>query len=203
MSVHALILAGGRGSRLGNVDKGRLRLGNQILLDRVADRLRGAREPILVSVGPDWDGRPVPGIPLPDPDLPLGGPMAGLVAAARHLSDVGSTDLLVTVAVDTPFLPKDFVSRLVAAMADGANAVQAAWRDDSYPTNAIWRLSALGALHAPADSAALPHSPGKLLQQLDAGRVDWADTHDENPFANLNTLEDLTSLARRAQRPGT
>lgn len=202
MTVHALILAGGRGSRLGNVDKGMLRIGNKTLLDRVADRLRMVRAPLLVSVGQDWDGRPVPGIPLPDPDLPFGGPMAGLVAAARHLADAAPGALLVTVAVDTPFLPEDFVPRLVAAMAGGASAAQAVWRNNGYPTNAIWRLLALGALLKSEIRGAIPHSPKMLLQNLDAERVDWADTHGENPFANLNTLDDLATLARRAQKPG-
>ncbi|MEB0161178.1 hypothetical protein, partial [Pseudomonas sp. AH2 (2023)] len=78
----------------------------------------------------------------------------------------------------------------------------AGWGGNVYPTNAIWRLSALRDLPTRARNGSLPKSPKALLARLKATTLDWADTHAADPFANLNTLDDLLSLARRAQAEG-
>jgi molybdopterin-guanine dinucleotide biosynthesis protein A len=200
MKLHALILAGGQGTRLGLIRKDQIRIGGTSLVQRAVDRFRLVGAELLVSAGKEACPN-VPGATiLPDLDLPIGGPMAGLVAAAAHLESHGSRDLLVTTAVDTPFLPDDFVRRLVAALDGGALAAEAGWRGNLYPTNAIWRVSALADLPRLAREGTAPNSPKALLAKLEAPIVDWSDTHDEDPFANLNTLDDLVALARRAAR---
>lgn len=202
MRLHALILAGGQGSRLGLIRKDQIRIGRATLLDRMTEQFRAAGASILVSVGRETGLRRSDAVVLSDLDLPIGGPMAGIVAAAAHLGDRGSEDLLVTAAVDTPFLPDDFVRRLVAAIDGGALAAQAGWRGNFYPTNAIWRVSALTDLPRLAREGTAPNSPKALLAELGAPTVDWADKVDEDPFANLNTLDDLVALARRAAAMG-
>jgi molybdenum cofactor guanylyltransferase len=191
MTIHALVLAGGEGSRLGGVRKTDLRLRGQTLLDRVAGRLR---VPVLISTGFSIDPR---FSALPDPDLPIAGPLAGLVAAVTHLRTDPSVEIIVTVAVDTPFLPADYVDRLVAPLAHGADVAVALWRGNPYPTNAAWRLSAIAHLPERAAAATAPRGPKHLLEELGATPVDWGDTHAQDPFANLNTLGDLVALTRR------
>jgi molybdopterin-guanine dinucleotide biosynthesis protein A len=200
MSLYALILAGGQGSRLGLIRKDQVRINGISLLDRMVGHFSAAGANVLVSVGREISLRRDDAVVLPDPELPIGGPMAGLVAAVAHLESHGSRDLLVTTAVDTPFLPDDFVRRLVAALDGGALAAEAGWRGNLYPTNAIWRVSALADLLRLAREGTAPNSPKALLAKLEAPIVDWSDTHDEDPFANLNTLDDLVALARRAAR---
>lgn len=202
MRLHALILAGGQGSRLGLIRKDQVRFNGLSLFDRMAGQFSVSGANLLVSVGRETSLRRGDAIVLPDPDLPIGGPMAGLVAAAAHLENHDSSDLLVTAAVDTPFLPDDFVRRLVAALDGGALAAEAGWRDNLYPTNAIWRVSVLKDLPRLAREGTAPNSPKALLAELGAPTVDWADKVDEDPFANLNTLDDLVALARRATRMG-
>lgn len=191
MKVHALILAGGEGSRLGFVRKATLRIGNRRLIDSVAERLPNV-DSVLVATGP---GPAVPlgvGTGLSDGVDTHGGPMSGLKAALRHLGDDGAEGVILTVAVDTPFLPEDYGARLLDAISAGANAACAAWGGRIYPTNAAWRLCAL----PPVDD--LPHSPKALLEMLGGGIVDWSGSAAQNPFANLNSLADLVSLSRRA-----
>jgi molybdopterin-guanine dinucleotide biosynthesis protein A len=202
MSIHALILAGGQGSRLGQIRKADLRLGGATLFERVAGQLRDVGTPLLISVGADAPATTWPGIALPDLDLPIGGPLAGLISAAAHLERAAPEDVLVTVAVDTPFLPNDYVRRLVAALGAGAPAAQAGWGGNFYPTNAIWRLSALADLPAMAREGTLPKSAKALLAMAGATDVDWSDTHQQDPFANLNTMADLVALARRLDAQG-
>lgn len=203
MIVHALILAGGQGSRLGLIRKDQIRLGGMSLLERVSARFHDAGANVLISAGRETGLQGDSENVVTDLDLPIGGPLAGLVAAAARLEGFDGDDVLVSAAVDTPFLPDDFVRRLVAALDDGALAAQAAWHGNLYPTNAIWRLSALADLLRLARDGTAPNSPKALLALLDAKTVDWADTHSMDPFTNLNTLDDLVSLARRARAAGS
>jgi len=199
VTVFAVILAGGSGSRLGQVRKADLRVGGRTLLQRVIDQLGLSHETLLVSTGRDGANGGF-GIGLTDLDLPIGGPLAGLIAAASHIRETAQPDtILLSVAVDTPFLPDNFVPRLVDALSGGARAAQASWRGNIYPTNAAWRVSDLASLPERIGAGTAPRSAKALLAELGAVEVDWADACDVDPFANLNTMEDLIGLSRRAR----
>lgn len=199
MTIHSVVLTGGEGTRLGRIRKADLRLGGVRLIDRVANRLAPANGRLLVSVGPSTLAAPPGLIGIVDRVGDPGGPLAGILAAAHHLATTtGPDDILVSVAVDTPFLPEDYVSKLVAPVAAGARAAVVAWDGTLYPTNAAWRLDALMPLLRDGTSTSPIRSPKRLLESLDATIVDWAACSSENPFANLNTLKDLVLLARRA-----
>lgn len=193
---YAVVLAGGEGRRLSGVRKADLRVGGVPLIERVIGALRGVQEPLLVSTGPagrQW-ALPPGCVGVSDPEG-IAGPLAGLVAAVSALQTWGIIDgLLVSAAVDTPFLPGDFVERLVDGLGP-APAAFAGWNDAFYPTNSIWRLEAI---------ADLPQRSGEigslksLLKNLGARRVGW-DELAEDPFANINTPEDLLAMGRRAK----
>ena len=85
MKLHALILAGGQGSRLGLLRKDQIRFNGMSLLERMMGEFSAAGANVLISVGRESGGRFRNMVLLPDLDLPLGGPMAGLVAAAAWL----------------------------------------------------------------------------------------------------------------------
>lgn len=202
MNIVGLILAGGSGQRLGGVRKADLRLGGQTLLQRVAERLGNLQQNLLISTGREAARYDRFGTCVPDLDLGLSGPLAGIVAAARHLEGRADPDtILISVAVDTPFLPEDYVTCLVDALVGGAQAVQAGWQGNGYPTNAAWRLPALAVLTRQIDAGGVG-SAKKLLRTLQAPLLDWGDSCPVDPFANLNTLEDLMALTRRAAADG-
>lgn len=199
MTIHSVVLTGGEGTRLGSIRKADLRLGGVRLIDRVAIRLAPANGQLLVSVGPSTLAAPPGLIGIVDRVGDPGGPLAGILAAAHQLATTaGPDDILVSVAVDTPFLPEDYVSKLVAPVAAGARAAVAAWQGSLYPTNAAWRLDTLRPFLDDGPSTSPIRSPKRLLESLDATIVEWAACSSENPFANLNTLKDLVLLARRA-----
>jgi molybdopterin-guanine dinucleotide biosynthesis protein A len=191
--LHVLILAGGAGARLGGVRKSDLRVGGRPLLHRVVDALGPLENPLLVSTGPGTPPPDLPphAVPVPDRNYEHAGPVAGLAAAVSALERRGIRGgLLLSVAVDTPFLPADYSARLVAALGS-APAAAASWQDQLYPTNALWRLENLAVV--------LPRavSPKGMLSTLGAVTVNWDTPAD--PFANLNTLADLTALQKRAR----
>jgi molybdopterin-guanine dinucleotide biosynthesis protein A len=199
--VHAVIIAGGEGQRLGGVRKADLRIGGVRQIDRVVAALGAVARPILVSTGPENRRVEMPAgcAALPDLDAPHGGPLAGLAAAIDRLAREGITrGLLVSVAVDTPFLPGNFVQRLEAALG-AAPAAFAAWEEDFYPPNAIWRIESLQHLPASIVANAAPASLKALQRELGALRVDWTEDAEANPFLNINTVADLVTLQRIAK----
>lgn len=124
--ITALVLAGGRGSRMGGVDKGlqgfngmplalhtltRLQMGGgvgEIMIN--ANRNLAAYESFGVSVWPDGLA-----------DYP--GPLAGFLTGLERCE----TPYLLTVPCDTPLLPLDLAQRLAAALeAQGADIAMAA-----------------------------------------------------------------------------
>lgn len=195
MRVHALILGGGRGSRLGGVRKADLRWEGIRLLDRIAARLDLDARPLLLADAGLGRNLPTGMVSLVDPPG-TAGPLAGLRAGLAHLTQAPDEAVLLTVAVDTPLVPADYASRLLAPLAAGARASHAAFGPAPYPTNAAYRLGALrGSIGTiPADAG-----PRALLSALDAVAVDWAGPVEEDPFCSLNTLDDLIALTRQAR----
>jgi len=104
----ALVLAGGRGSRLGNVDKAAITIGGRSTLDRLLSSLP-ERVPV-VAVGPQ---RPTPRPVTFRQERPLhGGPVAGIAAGL----DAVTTPFTVLLAVDMPWAGA-LVEQLVAEFA--------------------------------------------------------------------------------------
>lgn len=77
-----IILAGGRGTRLGGVDKARLEVAGRSLLDRVLDGTGEARRVVVVGDTPVPDG-----VLRTVEDPPGGGPVAGIAAGLLALGE--------------------------------------------------------------------------------------------------------------------
>lgn len=192
--VAAVILAGGKGDRLGGVNKALLEIGGRRMIDRAHDVV-ARHVPLLLAVG--RTAFTVAGLaPVFDLDADYGGPLAGVAAAVDALRD-DPVELLFSLAVDTPFFPADFVARAWPLLAT-APAVVAAFGDQDYPTNALWRLSAIRSLPADVRAGTAPHSLKRLAAGIGATRLDYAKLVAEDPFHNANTPEDLAFLRRRA-----
>ena len=82
-ALAAILLAGGRGSRLGGRDKAAIELGGERLVDRVAAAARAAGAAPIVVVGPDTSAPS--GCVAAREDPPFGGPLAALAAALPAL----------------------------------------------------------------------------------------------------------------------
>jgi molybdopterin-guanine dinucleotide biosynthesis protein A len=193
----AVILAGGRGERLGGMVKAELRVGGVRLLDRVLPIVAGCR-PIVVAHGPHDPARlELPAGAVPVADLPgdYAGPLAGFAAAVAAIGD--SVELLICAAVDAPFLPADYVARLVAGLGTAAAAI-ASYDGQPYPTNSIWRLGRFSDLPARLAAGTAPRSLKALAAAAGAGLVEWPTNTAGDPFSNVNTPEDLALAEARA-----
>jgi molybdopterin-guanine dinucleotide biosynthesis protein A len=199
-SIAGLILAGGRGERLGGAIKSELVVGGMRLLERVAARLENCA-PLLVAHGrtePAVLRLPAGMIAVPDLDGDYAGPLAGVAGAIAYLSTLASPpELLVGVAVDTPLLPADFVERLIAGLGDGPAAI-ASYGGQPYPTNSIWRVARFRDLPEWVAGGTAPRSLKSLCAAAGGINVEWPVSAAGDPFANVNTPEDLAELQRRA-----
>ncbi|MGT2426333.1 molybdenum cofactor guanylyltransferase [Amnibacterium kyonggiense] len=141
MSVGAVLLAGGAGSRLGGVDKAALRIDGGTLLHRALAALGDL--PVVVVGPPRAGARTVQETP------PRSGPAAAVVAGLAALPAVDEVLLL---AVDLPRLP-DALPRLLAAPSgpDGVVAI-----DEGGRTQWLLGRYRAGALH---DAAAALGDP--------------------------------------------
>lgn len=91
----AIILAGGRASRLGGVQKAAVEIGGRALLDIALEASAGAKR--IVVVGPDElrrdpRGEDAASVRLVREEPPFGGPVAGIAAGLAALEDPSATD---------------------------------------------------------------------------------------------------------------
>lgn len=200
--ITGLILAGGRGSRMGGVDKGlqtfngmplalhtltRLQMGGgvgQIMI--TANRNLAAYESFGASVWPDV---------LAD----YAGPLAGFLTGLEHCE----TPFLVTVPCDTPLLPLDLVPRLARALeAEDADIAMAAAPEVDKNGNVMIRTQPVFCLLRVALLESLVKFTQSGGRKIDA----WTALHktvvvpfdlpgdDPRAFCNTNTLAELRQL---------
>ncbi len=116
--ITGLILAGGRGSRMGGIDKGLQNFRGLPLALQTLMRLQLQSHPlqeVLINANRNLSAYESLGVPLwPDSIDGFAGPLAGFLTGLERCE----TPLLLTVPCDTPLFPLDLVQRLYQAMAE-------------------------------------------------------------------------------------
>jgi molybdenum cofactor guanylyltransferase len=186
--ITGLVLAGGRGSRMGGIDKGLVRFRGRTLVERVIDRIRPQVGSLMISANRNVDAYRAFGYPVlldaADGLEPFPGPLAGLLAGLR----AATTPWLAAVPCDAPFLPPDLVSRLVASLGAG-RAAMASVGDRAEPVFCLLHVDLAADL-----AAALANGERRAETWLRSVGAAPAVFLLAEPFANLNTLQEL--LAR-------
>ncbi|MGI9217727.1 MAG: molybdenum cofactor guanylyltransferase MobA [Hydrogenophaga sp.] len=198
--ITALVLAGGRGSRMGGVDKGLQKFRdtpmalNALLRlqlqagDLIGDLMVNANRNLAAY---EAFGHPVWPDSLPD----YAGPLAGFLTGLAHCE----TPYLLTVPCDTPLFPLDLAQRLAAAFDDPSTeiAMVSAREGDAdlrtQPVFCLLRADLLPSL------TAFTQAGGRKIDR-------WTEQHrtvvvpfnqpgdDPQAFFNANTLAELQSL---------
>jgi molybdopterin-guanine dinucleotide biosynthesis protein A len=202
--ITALILAGGRGTRMGGIDKGLQTFNGTPLALHTLQRLQmgGDVGSVMLSANRNLPDYAAFGVPVwPDEQADYPGPLAGFLVGLQHCP----TPYLLTVPCDTPLLPPDLVSRLAVALeANQADIAMAAAPETDH--NGQTKLR-------PQPVFSLLHQSllGSLQQFLQAGQRQvqaWTAHHKttlvpfnqpgDHPqaFFNANTMAELHQLER-------
>ncbi|MBU2994150.1 molybdenum cofactor guanylyltransferase MobA [Octadecabacter sp. 1_MG-2023] len=182
----ALILAGGRSTRMDGASKADLTLGGERLIDRCVDRLLPQVRDIAVNTN-----EPILGNWTILPDTMSGhlGPLAGILAGLEWATKQNASHI-VSVAVDTPFFPCDLVPHLLMAADDHSDGLTIAMTPDGeHGTFGLWPVSLIDPL------SAFLASGGRKVRTFTQGQnAALAPFPDTTPpaFFNINTPDDLT-----------
>jgi molybdenum cofactor guanylyltransferase len=196
--ITGLVLAGGRGTRMGGLDKGLQMLHGEPLALHVLKRLAPQTGPLLISANRHADryaelGAPFGAMVIADtlPDFP--GPLAGLLAGLR----AANTGFVLSAPCDTPNLPPDLAMRLAETLETvRADIATVTTRDphgeiSMHPVFALVRTSLADDL-----SAFLEGGERKVRAWYARHTMAEVAFADGSAFYNANTLQELADLER-------
>ncbi|AWI91190.1 molybdenum cofactor guanylyltransferase MobA [Methylobacterium sp. DM1] len=197
-----LILAGGLSRRMGGGDKSLRRLAGRTLLERVAERFEpqcAGGLALSANGDPARFGDVFSGAILPDtiPDHP--GPLAGILAGMEAAAALPGVTHVASVPGDAPFLPHDFVARLVAAAAEGKPIALAASGERRHFTSALWPVDLRHDLRDWLGRG--ERRVGGFIERQGAAVASWP-VEPVDPFLNLNAPEDLAAAEAMLARGG-
>ena len=191
--ITGLVLAGGRGSRMGGIDKGlQMHRGLPLALHALR-RLQPQVGAAMINANRNLDVYQAMGVPVwPDPIEGFPGPLAGLLAGLQHCA----TPWLASVPCDTPAFPTDLVERLAAAAGahDAEIAMAATPEDGRLRRQPVFMLLRTGLLDSLA--AYLQAGERKVDQWTTGHRCVEVAFDDAAAFFNANTAAELRSLQR-------
>ena len=197
--ITGLILAGGRGSRMGGVDKGLQNFNGIPLALHTLMRLQPQVGELMVNANRNLSAYEAFGAPVwPDVLSDYAGPLAGFLTGLERCE----TSWLVTVPCDTPLFPQDLVARLgQAAAKDNAEIAMAAAPEEDgqlrpQPVFCLLRVELLESL------VRFTHEGGRKIDAWTARHrtvvVPFDAPGDEaRAFFNANTLAELHQLEQR------
>lgn len=188
MAISAIILSGGRATRMNGVDKGLVILQQKPLIQHVIDRLTPQVDEILINANREITQYQTFGyLVLQDEVEDFLGPLAGFSLGLQHAKH----DYLLTVPCDSPLLPLDLAQRLMAGLIENNADIAVASSDDSaHPVFCLCRKSVLPSLMDYLQQGERRVSTWQKSQKYI--EVDFSDVADA--FINLNTFEELTAL---------
>jgi len=181
--VAGVILAGGRGRRMGGQDKGWVIWQGRPLIEHVLERLLPQVDNVIISANRNLERYRALGYAVVEDNRVHGGyagPLAGMLAGLER----ATAGWVACVPCDAPVLPADLVARLLsAAIAAGGAPALAVSAGRRQPVFCL-----LPRALAPRLAQALAggeHRPAVFLQGAGAREV-WFD--DEPAFANINAI---------------
>ncbi len=189
-SVTGLILAGGKGSRMGGVDKGLQAFRGRRLVDHVYERLAPQVGGVIINANQNQDAYRTFGVRVVSDAIGgFAGPLAGFHAGLS----VSKRPFLASVPCDSPFLPEDLIARLHARIDEtGAELAVAKTGDQPHPVFSMMRRGVLDHL-----SDFLKEGGRKIdAWYATLNVVEVAFDDEAAAFSNINTLEELASYEK-------
>lgn len=195
--ITAIILAGGRATRMGGADKGLVELAGRPMIAHVLAALAPQVERVLINANRNQAryaefGHPV----IADLDDGFLGPLAGLAAGLQ----AAATPLVLTAPCDCPLLPADLAARLRAALATADAEIAVPFDGERMqPVFALVRRELAGSL-----AKYLAGGDRKIDRWFAQHRLAQADFSDRpETFVNVNDPAERAALELRLAAGGT
>lgn len=209
-SITAVVLAGGRGMRMGGVDKGLQLFGGTALAHHALQRLALQVGSIMINANRNIEAYEAFGTTVVSDDNALGefaGPLAGMITGLQNCQ----TPYLLTVPCDAPLFPADLAARLAFALRNDSADIAVACADEStsaddsittrklisdekmYRPQPVFSLMKVSVLKSLLD---FTQSGGRKVSEWMArcqvALVPFNESHDApDAFFNANTLAQL------------
>jgi molybdopterin-guanine dinucleotide biosynthesis protein A len=203
--ITGLILAGGRGSRMGGVDKGLQNFNGRPLALHALMRLAPQVDSVMINANRNLSAYESFGATVwPDASANFAGPLSGFLIGLAH----AETPYLLTVPCDTPRLPLDLAQRLAEALTreQADIAMAAAPEKDTNGETQIRTQPVFCLLKIELSESLVKftHAGGRKIDTWTAQHktvIVPFDAPSDNPlaFANVNTLNELQALESAAK----
>ncbi len=205
----AIVLAGGRASRLAGAAKPQLQVGDQTMLERVLAAVGAAGTRIVVGPAQAMPA----GVEQVQEQPAGGGPVAALAAGLARVS----APIVVVLAADLPFVTAELIATLVAGLYDRADHDQAGRDQNDRDQDDVallvdehgrgqyllsaWRTNPLR--DALAQLEPLPGTAMKaLVRALRVRRIEVAEPFEgPAPWTDVDTPADLEQTRDWLRRP--
>ena len=186
-NITAVILSGGRSSRMQGEDKGLILLNDKPLIGYVADVVNSKVVRLLISANRNIDAYQKYGEVISDELSDFQGPLAGIVKAMS----VVSTPYLLVLPCDSPLVNEIVIDRLIQCMTDKDMDICVAGDGVRiHPTFALIKTSLKDNLLAFLDSG--ERKLGLWIEQNNFQKVDLSD--QPKVFINLNNPQDFDKI---------
>lgn len=187
-TASAIVLAGGRGSRIGT-PKFRLQFAGATLVERALSRLAGVTSDIVVVLGSQDDKITLPlSATVVVDESPGQGPLMGLLTGLR----ASSADRSVVVACDMPFLSAALLTHLVG-LSPGFDAVVPSLAGRAQYLHAVYRRTCIPVISRMMEDGEF--TVAGLTDRVLTRFVEEAEWRSLDPearsFVNVNTADDL------------
>jgi molybdenum cofactor guanylyltransferase len=190
-NITAVILAGGRGSRLGGQDKGLVNYKDKALIEHVLERIKPQVGAILINANRNINTYEKYGYPVINDELSdFQGPLAGFASAMKTVK----TSHIITLPCDGPKLPRHLVKRLLKSLDHQTNAIAVAHDGKRMqPVHALIPVTLVKSLEA-----FLAAGDRKIDLWYDQQKVVIADFSDQpSAFSNINTAAQHESMSKQ------
>ncbi len=187
-SITLLVLAGGRGSRMGGRDKGLIIVSGKPIIEILLDRLQTREGQVIISANRNLEHYARYGHRVVEDRMSgFPGPLAGMLAGL----DACDTAFLLTVPVDAPLVSKEFQERMKACMQE--HAVPACVAECAGQVEPMFCMLNRNLKDSLQEFLSLGgRSAREWLEQTHAHHVDFSDMPDQ--FTNLNLPDDLHKI---------
>lgn len=197
MKIAGLILAGGQATRMNGQDKAFLKIYETTCLNLVLSRLSKECTTVAISANGDPARFTYTGCPVLPDTLHNMGPLAGLLSGLQWARSQ-KADALLSIPVDTPFIPPGLTTTL------GPAPAAASWQGRDHPLVALWPVSCCTHLEQQLTGVTDENRRTRtrvrtLSDAIGMRTVDFFPAFPDDPFLNINTPSDLENALQYAE----